>query len=115
MSEHKGCYYHYTQCLYRRIQSTGLATAYSENESVRSCCKKLMALPFLPVHEVETSFFNVRVTADQEAKKKLRDIFIYFDDYWLNTVPIEMWNIHECNHRTNNICEGIQSFLYGKK
>ena len=75
MSIHKGCYYHYSQCLYRRIQSTGLTTAYSEDESVRSCCKKLMALPLLPVNEVETSFFTIRTTADQETKKKLRDFF----------------------------------------
>jgi hypothetical protein len=70
MSNHKGCYYHYSQCLYRRIQSTGLATAYSEDESVRGCCKKLMALPLLPVHEVETSFFTICTTADREVKNK---------------------------------------------
>ncbi|CAF1687858.1 unnamed protein product, partial [Adineta ricciae] len=49
---HKDCFYHYSQCLYRRIQSTGLATAYSQDEALRSCCKKLMALPFLPINEV---------------------------------------------------------------
>ncbi|CAF1525012.1 unnamed protein product [Adineta ricciae] len=108
---HKGCFYHYSQCLYRRIQSTGLATAYSQDEALRSCCKKLMALPFLPINEVENAFYSLRTTADQEVKKKLRDLFLYFDDYWLNTVPVEMWNIHGCDHRTNNICEGFHSRL----
>ncbi|CAF1310597.1 unnamed protein product, partial [Adineta ricciae] len=66
---HKGCFYHYSQCLYRRIQSTGLATAYSQDEALRSCCKKLMALPFLPISEVENAFYSLRTTADQEVKK----------------------------------------------
>ncbi|CAF4145951.1 unnamed protein product, partial [Adineta steineri] len=111
MCVHKGCYYHYSQCLYRRIQSSGLAVDYTHDESLRSCCKKLMALPFLPVDEVETSFYTLRTTADQEVKKKLRDIFLYFDNYWLNTVPVEMWNVYGCNNRTNNICEGYHSRL----
>ena len=111
MCVHKGCFYHYSQCLYRRIQSTGLATAYSHDESLRSCCKKLMALPFLPIDEVETSFYALRTTVDPELKKKLRDVFLYFDDYWLNTVPVEMWNVHGCNHRTNNICEGTYNLF----
>ena len=66
-----------------------------------------MALPLLPADEVETSFYNLRATADPEVKKDLREIFLYFDDYWLNTVPIELWNVHGCPYRTNNICEGI--------
>ena len=35
MCVHKGCFYHYSQCLYRRIQSTGLATAYSHDGSTK--------------------------------------------------------------------------------
>jgi hypothetical protein len=66
-----------------------------------------MALPLLPIQEVETSFYNLRATADQTVKKQLRELFLYFDDYWLNNIPIEMWNVHGHQHRTNNICEGI--------
>lgn len=69
-----------------------------------------MALPLLPKNEVETSFFNLRATADPEVKKQLRDLFLYFDDYWLNTIPVEMWNVHGCHYKTNNICEGTYTF-----
>lgn len=65
-----------------------------------------MALPLLPVEEVETLFYNLRATTDSAVKKKLRDLFLYFDDYWINTVPIKMWNVSDYQHRTNNICEG---------
>ena len=112
MCVHKGCFYHYSQCLYRRIQSSGLATAYSDDESLRGCSKKLMALLLLPTDEVETSFYALRTTTDPEVKRKLRDIFLYFDDYWLNAVPIEMWNVHGCCYRTNNICDGIYKLVF---
>ena len=84
-----------------------MATAYSQDESVRSYCRKLMALPLLPIQEVETSFYNLRATADRTVKKQLRELFLYFDNYWLNNVPLEMWNVHDHQHRTNNICEGV--------
>ncbi|CAF4389055.1 unnamed protein product, partial [Rotaria sordida] len=75
------CHFHFNQCIYRRIQLLGLATAYSQVELVRSCCRKLMALPLLPTQEVETSFYNLRATAHPTVKKQLRDLFLYFDDY----------------------------------
>lgn len=65
-----------------------------------------MVLPLLPVEEVETSFYNLRATTDLVVKKKLRDLFFYFDDDWINTVSINMWNVSDCQHHTNNICEG---------
>ncbi|CAF1077037.1 unnamed protein product [Rotaria sordida] len=68
-SAHKGCHFHFNQCIYRRIQLLGLATAYSQVELVRSCCRKLMALPLLPTQEVETSFYNLRAPAHPTVKK----------------------------------------------
>jgi hypothetical protein len=66
-----------------------------------------MALPFLPVHEVETSFYNLRATLDATVKQQLRQLFVYFDDYWMNNVLLEMWNVHDYQDQTNNVCEGM--------
>ena len=106
-SAHKGCYFHFLQSLYRRIQTLGLATAYSKDDGIRSCLRKLMALPYLPVHEVENSFHTLRTTLDAIVKQQVRQLFLYFDDYWMNTLPLKMWNVHNCQHRTNNVCEGM--------
>ncbi|CAM4848865.1 unnamed protein product, partial [Rotaria magnacalcarata] len=86
-------------------------TAYSQDESVRSCCRKLMALPLLPIQEVEISFYYLRATADPTVKQQLRELFLYFDEYWINNIPFEMWNIHDNQHRTNSICEGFHNRL----
>ncbi|CAF1581636.1 unnamed protein product, partial [Didymodactylos carnosus] len=102
---HKGCYFHHNQAIYRRIQKLGLSTAYSEDEEIRSCCRKLMAIALLPLHEVESSFFNLRATVNARVKRELRQLFLYYDDYWMNNVPLELWNVHGYQHRTNNACE----------
>ncbi|CAF4501536.1 unnamed protein product [Rotaria socialis] len=41
---HNGCFFHYTQAIFRRIQALGLTTLYFQNSEIRSCCRKLMAL-----------------------------------------------------------------------
>ncbi|CAF4388334.1 unnamed protein product, partial [Rotaria sp. Silwood2] len=53
---HSGCYFHFSQCIYRKIQSLGLSTLYRDDEDVRSTCRQLMALPFLPMEEIEFAF-----------------------------------------------------------
>ncbi|CAF5027029.1 unnamed protein product [Rotaria sp. Silwood1] len=87
---HNGCHFHYNQSIYRRIQSLGLATAYSSDDEVRSCCKKLMSLAMMPLQEVETSFYNLRTETNSRVKQELRQLFLYFDQYWMTEVPLEM-------------------------
>jgi hypothetical protein len=73
-----------------------------------------MALALLPLDEVETSFYNLRATASTKVKEELRQLFLYYDDYWINTIPLEMWTVYGCQHRTNNICEGISTLSLTK-
>ncbi|CAF4210512.1 unnamed protein product [Rotaria magnacalcarata] len=108
---HKGCYFHHIQSIYRRIQNLGLATVYSEDEEIRTCCRKLMALAFLPLDKVESSFYNLRGIVNSRVKELLHQLFLYHDDYWMNKVPLEMWNVHGIQHRTNNSCEGFHNRL----
>lgn len=104
---HSGCYFHYSQSVYRRIQTLGLATAYSNDQEIRSCCRKLISLALMPLDTVETSFYNLRAGLDSRVKQELRQLFLYFDHYWMNEMPLEMWNFFGCQHRTNNSCEGM--------
>lgn len=85
----------------------GLSTAYGNDEEIRGFCRKLMALALLPLREVETSFYQLRSSASSRIKEELRQLFLYFDDYWMNRVPLKMWNVHGQEHRTNNVCEGM--------
>ena len=37
--------------------------------------------------------------------------FLYFDGYWIVTAPIEMCNVPDYEHRTNNTSEGMLYLL----
>ncbi|CAF1374676.1 unnamed protein product [Rotaria magnacalcarata] len=44
-----GCYFHYTQAIYRNIQRLGLSSKYATDEETRNTCRKIMALALMPV------------------------------------------------------------------
>jgi hypothetical protein len=44
----KGCFFHFTQSVWRRIQKLGLERAYRRNSTFANFAKKLMALAHLP-------------------------------------------------------------------
>ncbi|CAF1005495.1 unnamed protein product [Adineta steineri] len=48
-SQHTGCYFHYTQVIYRNIEVLGLSREYSADEEIQSVCRKIMALPLMPI------------------------------------------------------------------
>ena len=51
-----GCLFHFNQCVWRHIQSSGLSTKYQDNETFRLNVKKLTSLAFLPVDDVVAGF-----------------------------------------------------------
>ncbi|CAF0766253.1 unnamed protein product [Adineta steineri] len=108
---HSGCYFHFNQSIYRRIQNLGLATAYSNDDEIRDCCRKLMSLALMPINEVESSFYSLRASLSSKAKQELRQLLLYFDSYWMTQVPLKMWNVYDFHHRTNNNCEGFHNRL----
>ncbi|CAF1578757.1 unnamed protein product [Rotaria magnacalcarata] len=91
----KGCYFHHIQSIYRCIQNLGFATVYSEDEEIRTCCRKLMALAFLPLDEVESFFYNLLGTVNSRVKELLRQLFLYHDDYWINKNIVIPQNVME--------------------
>ena len=46
---HKGCYFHFTQAIWRHAQAFDLSIQYKEHDSVRSLVRRTMALTFLTV------------------------------------------------------------------
>ena len=48
--EHNGCYFHYSQCLYRTVQRLGFQVEYHDNENFRIAVKCLIALAVVPLN-----------------------------------------------------------------
>ncbi len=112
-----GCFYHYMQSLYRRIQGDGLAQAYANEEEFAVQCRLFGALAFVPLNDVQAAFDAVRQQPDFDPR--LRPFLNYYEDTWLGRngvnarFPPHLWNV---NHRvlneqrkTNNNVEGWHS------
>ena len=102
MAHHVGCFFHYTQSIHRKIQSLGRSSIYKDDESIRCICHQLMTLALLPRDQVEQGFDYLA----NNHHESIHDLFVYFEDYWIDHVPIDLWNVSQLKVRTNNNTEG---------
>lgn len=101
----KGCIFHWSQAVWRKVQDLGLVTTYRERDSVYRYIRHLMALPFLPSNQITDTFASYRVRANSEP---LRQLVSYFDNQWMNhaTFDVPSWCVYGLTIRTNNDVEG---------
>ena len=52
----RGCFFHFTQCLYRKIQANGLQQKYATDANFALMMRMLSAVAFIPVTEVVAAF-----------------------------------------------------------
>ncbi len=111
----KGCYFHFTQALWRKVASLGLVAAYRRDRHLRKCIQKIMALGFLPVAVVMQCFNNyVTSRRIQRLSRRFRGLttFLrYVDRIYVNrrtaTFRPAQWNVYDrdMTTRTNNNVE----------
>ncbi|CAF4234089.1 unnamed protein product [Rotaria sp. Silwood2] len=89
------------EAFYRNIQKLGLSTAYRDTETTRMVCRKLMALPLLQLNDVKLAFEDLK----DDSPIILRDLFNYFENFWMTDIPLHLWNVSDLQIRTNNNCE----------
>ncbi|CAF1405547.1 unnamed protein product, partial [Rotaria sordida] len=101
-SRHLGCYFHHTQSVYKKIQSLGLSSQYKNDEEVRSHARKLMAVPLLPLEKMNLAF---EYLVDNHPAC-LDPLFNYYESFWMESLPLKLWNVSNIKIKTNNIVEG---------
>ncbi|CAF2085196.1 unnamed protein product [Rotaria magnacalcarata] len=101
-AKHHGCYFHFCQAVYRKIQNLGVATHYRDDDNIRDTCRQLMSLHLLPCREVEDGFEHLV----SKAPSLLSNLLDYFRKFWFRQMPVELWNVHNIDIRTNNHAEG---------
>ncbi|CAF0802873.1 unnamed protein product [Brachionus calyciflorus] len=108
----KGCYFHYTQCIWRNIQEKGLICQYKNDTKLRKWFNLFKSLAFVPINRFEESFQHILDCIP--IKITQIDLFIkYFQGTWIrgNFKP-EIWNHYDTTTpRTNNHVEGFNSAL----
>ena len=125
----QGCFFHLSQCVWRKIQSLGLTNAYVENEEVRTFAKALCALAFLPEQMVPEAFEQMEERLERsEVADSLLELYAYFEDTYIGRPrrrhgrrpPLfmpAMWNVRVRTRngipRTTNQLEGWHNAMQG--
>ena len=118
-TELNGCFFHFSQCIFRAIQANGLKQRYETDASFALRMKMLPALAFVPVPTVTEAF---DLLCDNDIfPHEAQDVVDYFEDTWIGRPnrrngrrpPIfrhGIWNMYsrvlDNLPKTNNSVEG---------
>ena len=109
----RGCFFHFTQAMWRNLQKTDLVPEYRvENSPIRAAFKKMTALAFVPEDVVPEAWRALKPTIP----KDMETFVDYFERTWVGTsykAPIfahSRWSQHDATAlllpRSSNIAEG---------
>ena len=76
-----GCYFHFSQCLWRKVQALHLATAYSSDATVKCFIHKTTALSFVPVTFLRVAWSAIK--ANSPNTPGISDYTDYFESPWI--------------------------------
>ena len=113
----QGCFYHLSQCIYRKVQFLGFQQKYQEDAKFSLSIRMIPALAFVPLDDLLDVFDKLQESITDDDVLKVID---YFEDNYIgrrrrrNRAPPlfshEVWNINirvtNDLPRTNNSVEG---------
>lgn len=118
-----GCYFHFSQCLQRKLQKLGLKNLYEENACFRNRIKFLKALAFVPEYDIIKIYqelISVHLVDDEDDQPDFLEFLDYFEKTWVSSdpfdpgepqakYPLSWWNCYELvinsQPKTNNALE----------
>ncbi|XP_071083866.1 uncharacterized protein [Haliotis cracherodii] len=107
-SDIKGCFFHFTQAIWRKTQELGLAVGYRDNPLVEQCIRRAAALP-LPCLASSTGSGCMDCLHDVPNADELNDYILHAYEA---RFPLSLWNHHQTfGPSTNNNLEGFHSRL----
>lgn len=110
--EIKGCAFHWTQSVYRRVVDCGLKVAYQECGSVHTYIRQLLALPYMPAEHIPQIFENLQSNTTPALLPQTK----YINDTWIHNAiyPVVPWSVFGMATRTNNDVEGWHNRVNSK-
>jgi hypothetical protein len=108
----KGCVFHWSQAVLRKVAKLGLKTAYDQKQSTHIFIRKILALPFLPSDHIRPAFLQL-VQTSTTGTQQLQQLMTYLSRTWFtNTVwNVRQWSVYQQTVRTNNDVEGRCQFF----
>lgn len=118
--EMKGCFFHFTSNLWKRVQRAGLQERYNNDANLANDLRMLAALAFVPPNDVIGCFEEVVLNIRNTHGDDLNEVIAYIENNYIGmardgdrrapTFSIELWNMFHRTFdelpRTNNSIEG---------
>lgn len=107
----KGCWFHWSQAIYRHIVDAGLRAAYKKPGEIQDYVRYMMALPHLPYEHIAGAFQQLKDRCP--ADERLVGLTHYIEKSWITHKrrKPESWSTFRRFLRTNNDCEGWHNHL----
>jgi hypothetical protein len=106
----RGCSFHWSQAVWRKVQELGLAAAYLQNNKTHKFIRRILCLPFLPAEHIEPVFRGILAldTTATPMAESLRMLLNYMRTTWIESTiwPPAAWSVFNRSVRTNNDTEG---------
>ena len=98
-----GCWFHYTQNIWRKTRKCGLTSCYRMNPELALFVKKIMVIPLLPSELIQSTYSVLQPLALQPIDKwKLNAFLGYFERYWSRQVTPSELSVFDLENGTNN-------------
>ena len=108
----QGCYFHFTQNMWKKVQELGLSADYRTDERLRKCLRKFFALGYLPLPLVRMNFvLHAQSRRTRRLCRRYPDLTAFITYMQANYIdgnfPPALWNVHtrDMDTRTNNHVE----------
>ncbi len=108
------CHFHYSQCIWRKVQKAGLTTLYREDTSFKAYIKKIMSFPFLPENVLVNTanlVLDQDYTPDAENRPKVSQLKQYVKRFWLTKMGPKKISVFAVERGTNDAAESFHGRL----
>jgi hypothetical protein len=110
-----GCFFHFGQCLLRKVQSSRMVSAYKSNNDFSKLVRRCISLPFVRLNELQDTVDQLRdVDFEEEEINEMKEEFMeYIQSTWIDgQYPPHTWNCFgRNNENTNNNIERYNGIL----
>lgn len=99
-AKNSGCSFHFTQAIWRKIQSLGLSYDYKHNIKMKKKFKQIFNLVFVPVDFLKIEYYKLK-NSFAFNDDKVESFFNYFEHTYIGTETVEpkyglnFWNCSE--------------------
>ena len=81
--QNKGCHFHLSQSVYRKVQALGLAAQYASDENLSLFVRHIPALAFLPHNDIPAAFDELRSNMPPDMPPGVNELMEWFEVYYV--------------------------------